>query len=385
MTLGGNWKDLLKTARDGDIANASYHLRCGVDPNFQHPEYFTAPLFEALRAGHVEMVKMLVEEGKADPGLTEELTGDNAIEIALSSDSSTRYEILDYLNSKLPKEKQHVPRRILVTCGGRIGKEICRQLLLKGHIVVFICDCEETALATKKELNSTTGNPKVDVIVGALDTVRSVKAVANEVRKKMPTLNTLIHTASLWSTQKIINDDGLELSFMVNYMARYVLSKELMPLLNNNGPAHVIFVSPESVAPIEPDLNVTPYGHDFHFRSTFSKTITCGTMAFLNIAQNVKDSLTVTFVEAGGAYNAMSRPLNGCSACVMGIIKLFWEDSPTDAANEPVWLLEMEQCKNIHGKLFTGQKEFSNMQDLPVPREWEEWTNDFLSRSSLPQ
>ena len=43
-TFGGNWKDLVKAACEGNVALAKYHLEHsggGVDPNFQHPEYLT--------------------------------------------------------------------------------------------------------------------------------------------------------------------------------------------------------------------------------------------------------------------------------------------------------------------------------------------------------
>ena len=79
---GGNWKDLIKASEVGDVAKARYHLSLGVDPNFQHPEYFTAPIFEAVRGGHLELVKILVEEGGADPSLMEELSGDTVVDVA---------------------------------------------------------------------------------------------------------------------------------------------------------------------------------------------------------------------------------------------------------------------------------------------------------------
>jgi hypothetical protein len=36
-TEGGNRKDLLKVAAEGDLASARYHLQQGVYSNFQHP------------------------------------------------------------------------------------------------------------------------------------------------------------------------------------------------------------------------------------------------------------------------------------------------------------------------------------------------------------
>jgi len=85
MSSGGNWKDLLKASGEGNSRLVQYHLRNGVDPNFQHAEYFTCPIFEAIRNGHEDIVRILIEEGNADPGIVEELTDQTTIEAALES------------------------------------------------------------------------------------------------------------------------------------------------------------------------------------------------------------------------------------------------------------------------------------------------------------
>merc|ERR1711971_269151 len=173
------------------------------------------------------------------------------------------------------KEEQWIPRHILVTDGSvGIGKEICQKLLVKGHNVVFTCDCEATAISAKKEFWASTGNPKVDYIVGSLDSVKNANIIASKIRKHMPSINTLVHNVNLWSTQMMESEDGLELTFMTNYMARYILNNELVPLMDQNRNSRIIFVTPESNV-IEPDLNMTPFGKDFHWRKSFSKTMTC--------------------------------------------------------------------------------------------------------------
>merc|ERR1712176_686992 len=93
VSAGGSWKDLFRAAEENDIPKAKYHLDRGVDPNFQHPEYFTSPLFEAIRGGHLDFVKLLIEEGRADPSVVEELTDDSALEVAIAS---REFGIRDY-------------------------------------------------------------------------------------------------------------------------------------------------------------------------------------------------------------------------------------------------------------------------------------------------
>ncbi|MHC4390693.1 MAG: ankyrin repeat domain-containing protein [Planctomycetota bacterium] len=80
-TIGGNWKEMFTAAGNGDLELTSYHLQCGVDPNYQHPEVLTTALIEAAQNGHVEVVKLLLQYG-ADPKILSLLDGWTALEAA---------------------------------------------------------------------------------------------------------------------------------------------------------------------------------------------------------------------------------------------------------------------------------------------------------------
>ena len=57
----GNWKDLFRACGDNEEALIRYYLeQTQVDQTFQHPEYMSAPIFEALRQGHANVVDVLV-------------------------------------------------------------------------------------------------------------------------------------------------------------------------------------------------------------------------------------------------------------------------------------------------------------------------------------
>ena len=88
----GNWQDLRSAAVDGDEEQIILHLRGGIDPNFQ--PVGTSPLFEAIRAGQINSVKVLIRNG-ADPRIKEVSTGMTAEEVALHEGQD---EIAEYIN-----------------------------------------------------------------------------------------------------------------------------------------------------------------------------------------------------------------------------------------------------------------------------------------------
>ena len=177
MTIGGEWKELLRASADGDIPLVKYHLSHGTDPNWQHPEYFTAPIFEGIRNGQMEVVKVLLEEGGADPSLVEEMTDSQPLEVAIEE---RRHEIVDLLLEKLPPEQASLfLKNILVTTTTGNNKnsviynnytELVKELLKSGHRVTVLSeDGEDTknedVLPLAEILKKETGNKKLHWIL----------------------------------------------------------------------------------------------------------------------------------------------------------------------------------------------------------------------------
>ena len=68
----GDWKELYRSATEGNLELVRYHIASGVDPNYQHPEILSTPLVAAILNNHTEIAIFLLENG-ADAGLESSL------------------------------------------------------------------------------------------------------------------------------------------------------------------------------------------------------------------------------------------------------------------------------------------------------------------------
>nr|MCU0358545.1 ankyrin repeat domain-containing protein [Cyclobacteriaceae bacterium] len=59
----GDWKAMMEGVQRNDVELVRYYIRSGIDINFQHPEFMTSALMEAIRCGHTEIVSLLLESG----------------------------------------------------------------------------------------------------------------------------------------------------------------------------------------------------------------------------------------------------------------------------------------------------------------------------------
>lgn len=81
-SAGGDWKDFYAAAERGDLACVRYHLDCGVDVDYQHPEVMQSALFISAQQGHLQIARALLEHG-ANPNLPAELGPTTPLEVAI--------------------------------------------------------------------------------------------------------------------------------------------------------------------------------------------------------------------------------------------------------------------------------------------------------------
>ena len=90
---GGDWKDFYAAAERGDLHCVRYHLRNGVDVDYQHPEVMQSALFISVLHRHEAVARALLEHG-ADPNLPAELGSVTPLQAARQARSETLQALL---------------------------------------------------------------------------------------------------------------------------------------------------------------------------------------------------------------------------------------------------------------------------------------------------
>jgi NAD(P)-dependent dehydrogenase (short-subunit alcohol dehydrogenase family) len=93
----------------------------------------------------------------------------------------------------------------------------------------------------------TSGPPPVTVLADLAD-LAAVRKLAAEVRDRVDRLDVLINNAGIGSglpegRERATSVDGYELRFAVNYLAGFLLTLELLPLVRASAPARIVHVA----------------------------------------------------------------------------------------------------------------------------------------------
>jgi NAD(P)-dependent dehydrogenase (short-subunit alcohol dehydrogenase family) len=232
-----------------------------------------------------------------------------------------------------------------------IGKEIAVSLARMNHQVVIVSRDKNRGEKALADIIKSSSNNSAKLVIGNLDTIRSVKTLAEEIIIKFPGVSILINNAGVWPMEKRINEDGLEYSFMVNHIAPLILSTMLLPQLKKNSPARIVNVSAGLYVNGAVDLDKTPFGSDFSSLKTYMNTKLCNVFFTRKFSKMIEGSgVTINAVHPGVIRTNLGVA-KGITGWLLRAVKIFFA-SPREGAKAPVWLATSEELQKVNGKYF---------------------------------
>jgi len=127
-----------------------------------------------------------------------------------------------------------------------IGLATATALAHQGATVLVHGRDLERARAVAAGISADTGNGEVRAVQADFADLSQVRRLAGELAAQLPRLEVLINNAALIAPAGALSVDGYELTFAVNHLAPFLLTKLLLPKLRESAPARVIVVVSEA-------------------------------------------------------------------------------------------------------------------------------------------
>lgn len=129
--------------------------------------------------------------------------------------------------------KANAQKLALITgADGGMGTEITRAVALAGYHVVMACYRPEKGELKRKLLVKETGNESLEVMGVDLASMASVAELAEQLLQRGKPLDLLMNNAGTMETGLHRTNDGFERTVSVNYVAPYLLTRKLVPLMH---------------------------------------------------------------------------------------------------------------------------------------------------------
>lgn len=116
-----------------------------------------------------------------------------------------------------------------------IGLETAKMLVMQGHHLLLHGRNPAKLADVEIELMGFDAGGSVESYVADLSNLKEVEALAVAVIEKHDQIDVLINNAGVFKTANPITQDGLDVRFVVNTIAPYLLTRKLLPLLGTTG------------------------------------------------------------------------------------------------------------------------------------------------------
>lgn len=136
--------------------------------------------------------------------------------------------------------------KVVIVTGANsgVGKETARALARKGAQVVMACRNPQRGEAALAELRADVGAAgQLELMLLDLASLASVRRFAAAFCERYPRLDVLVNNAGVYLPRRQHSADGFELTFAINHLGPFLLTRELLPLLQESAPARIVNVS----------------------------------------------------------------------------------------------------------------------------------------------
>jgi NAD(P)-dependent dehydrogenase (short-subunit alcohol dehydrogenase family) len=131
-----------------------------------------------------------------------------------------------------------------------LGKRVALELADRGATVLVHGRSRERCEAVLKEVRRGTGSEGARYYLADLSSLGAVRRLAEQILSEHDRLDVLVNNAGIIAREREETVDGVELTFAVNYLAHFLLTNLLLPLLLGSAPARIVNVASAGQSPV---------------------------------------------------------------------------------------------------------------------------------------
>jgi NAD(P)-dependent dehydrogenase (short-subunit alcohol dehydrogenase family) len=163
---------------------------------------------------------------------------------------------------------QTIKHQVILVTGATdgLGKHVAFDLAAREATILLHGRSREKGEAALQQIRDATGNQKLIYYNADFSSLDEVRRLSEKVKVDQRRLDVLINNAGIGAGTRLSrcekSIDGHELRFAVNYLAPFLLTHRLLPLLRRSVPARIINVASVGQQPIDFDNVMLENGYD---------------------------------------------------------------------------------------------------------------------------
>jgi NAD(P)-dependent dehydrogenase (short-subunit alcohol dehydrogenase family) len=243
-----------------------------------------------------------------------------------------------------------------------IGKETALALSGMGATVVMAVRDRERGEKARAEIVGETGKDAIHLMICDLSSMDSVRQFAKEFRRKYDRLHALVNNAGVFVGKREVTVDGFERTLAVNYLAPFLLTQELLPLLKSSAPSRIINIGSGMHRSGRIDFNDLQCRKCNAMKAYANSKLMLTTYTYELSRRLQGTGVTVNVVEPGFVATNLGNNSGSRLYSLAFLIARPFQISAKKAAETHVYLASSPKVDGITGKCFSELKETTTAQ-----------------------
>jgi NAD(P)-dependent dehydrogenase (short-subunit alcohol dehydrogenase family) len=249
-------------------------------------------------------------------------------------------------------ESLHGKTAIVTGASSGIGKVTALELAKAGAKVVMVCRPGAKADAAFGEISAQAGKDYVELMNADLSSQSSIRAFAQEFRKKHDRLEILVNNAGIFLSNRELTADGLEQTFATNHLAYFLLTNLLLDLLKASAPARIVCVASEAERWGKINFDDLQSKLTYSGFKAYSQSKLANILFTYELARRLKGAgVNANCLHPGTVRTGWGRGATGMFRFGMKLFTPFMV-SPEEGAKTSIYLASSPEVEGIAGKYY---------------------------------
>ncbi|MHA2041580.1 MAG: SDR family oxidoreductase [Candidatus Thorarchaeota archaeon] len=245
----------------------------------------------------------------------------------------------------------------IVTSNSGIGKETALALTGMGATVVMAVRDLERGETAREEIIRRTGKDAVDLMICDLSSTKSIRQFVEDFSSKYDRLDVLINNAGAACHERQITEDGFERSLAVNYLGPFLLTRELLPLLERSAPSRVINLTSGMHTRAKIDFDDIQSERKYNGMSVYGSTKLMILMYTYELARRLDGTgVTANVVHPGFAATNLGASMGLAYRIGLKLMRPF-QINAEKGSETPVYVATSPELEGVTGRYFAKSLE----------------------------
>ena len=264
-------------------------------------------------------------------------------------------------------------KRVVITgATAGIGLAAAEALAARGARLTIVARNEARAAEAARRIEAAGSGGTVDTLIAELAAQSSIRQLAVQLLERYPRIDVLVNNAGAMNAKRQLTDDGVELTWAVNHLAPFLLTKLLLERITASAPARIVTTSSGAHNGAEIPFDDVGAERSYGFGGRrYSQTKLANILFTLELARRLQGTgVSANCFHPGVVATGFARNNGRLARAATTIAKPFLR-SPAKGAETLVWLVDAAAVGDQTGGYFVDCRRTApsaRAQDLDAAR-----------------